>query len=155
MIYSLFHPAVYPVGRSTSLSFCTWIIAYNSLCPNQISTKIGSSIRLWMRFQCAKFQSNCSTRLRVKAIFVVENGWRRRKKTKKKTRLFDQPYLTNDTCELNEICYNPCYRWRALIMQKLCAFDKGSWSYACVKNAFLLILLIYSRCGAQALFTWP
>ena len=77
------------------------------------------------------------------------------KKTKKKTRLFDQPYLTNGTCELNEICYVACYRWRALIMQKLCAFDKGSWSYACVKIAFLLFLLIYSRCGAQALFTWP
>ena len=55
--------------------------------------------------------------------------------------MFDHPYIImNDYCKLIKICFVAFPRWQAATMQKLRAFLKESWSYACMKIAFYAVL---------------
>jgi len=50
------------------------------------------------------------------------------------------PICHEQLLQTPEICWVVCPRWRTVIMQKLRAFEKGSWNYACMKIVFLLFL---------------
>ena len=68
-----------------------------------------------------------------KKNLIFPNPLKKKKKNEEKN---ESLYLTNDYCKLIKIRYVASPRWQVATMQKLCAFMKGSWNYACVKIAF-------------------
>ena len=113
-----------------------------------------------MLFICAKDRGSRVTGLHFIAIFakcskrkIKAPVWHKKKKMKKLKQTFERSYPANGYCKFNQICCVACPTWRTVVMQKLCALEKGPWSYAHVKKLFSFFLLIYSRCGVPAFLT--
>ena len=91
---SLFQTTVYPVGMYKVQPLFTQINACISVKVCCVVTKIGNRICLYTPYQCSKFQQDQSTRLRVRANFVIcAKRWR--KKMKNKNWNFGLSYLGN------------------------------------------------------------